>query len=116
MVFAAAVNLKRLAETLNRAGLPRGTVTIGYVFGGYPSSIRWLKLRPLQAVWSRDRALRTLDRVFVGIEDGVATLEAGLRMPVSCIPMAADVAAAAAWPNTGPPDRPSSITASDQPL
>lgn len=112
LVFAVAVNFRGLAEILRSTPLPARKLLVAYVFGGYGSQTR-RSANPLKRLVRAHRfqIFQNLDRLYVGIRDDVDQIAADLGVPVTYLPMAANVLSVSARPFRSIQDRPISVAA-----
>ncbi|MEO0680023.1 MAG: glycosyltransferase [Pseudomonadota bacterium] len=112
LVIAAGTSYLEVEDALRLAGTARrGALTVGYLFGAYASVLT--KTRPPRPYSRRLRPklwwLKRLDHLFVGMRENVDLLAGALGVPVTYVPMAANVKAVAARPFGARADRPISV-------
>lgn len=111
LVIVVGLNFRKLATTYLTAGMPKGRHSIGYVFGGYGSHTTRYRSPVKRRLNPRYRAMTHLDHIYVGIKDDVGKIQDDLSLPVSYLPMAADVLSARATPFESDAERPISVAA-----
>lgn len=110
LVIVVGINFRKLATIYMLAGRPRGTHTIGYVFGGYGSHTTRYRSPVKRVLNPRYRALARMDRIFVGIENSVEKITRDLSIETTYLPMAANVLEISARPFKSGVDRPIAIS------
>ncbi|MCA0930681.1 glycosyltransferase [Ruegeria profundi] len=109
LVIVVGLNFRKMATTYRLAGMPQGRHTVAYVFGGYGSHTTRYRDPVKRLLNPRYRAMTKLDKVYVGIPDAVEKIQKDLALPVSFLPMAADVLGVQAQPFETQKDRPVSV-------
>ena len=107
-----ALNFQDMEDLLASADIAANTVAVGYVFGAYPKG--FVPGRNPVAEWrnARRRKLYSrLERLYLGIADGVTFISGRVGCPVSYLPMAANVIGAAAVPYGPSTPRPIAVSA-----
>lgn len=112
LVIAAGTSYLEVEDALRLAGTAkRGALTVGYLFGAYASVLT--KKRPARPYSRRLKPklwwLKRLDHLFVGMRENVDLLAGALGVPVTYVPMAADMKAVAARPFQARGDRPIAV-------
>lgn len=107
-----ALNFRDMEDLLASTALTANTTAVGYVFGAYPRAVA--RRRNPIAQWRSDlrrKAYTRLERLYLGISDGTTVIADRLGVPVSYLPMAANVLGVAAEPLSRSSERPIAVSA-----
>lgn len=118
MLIVCGISFQAVGDLIARieaeGRLPPAGRRIAYVLGGYGSAISrrpWPREIARWLIGNRRERLRRFDRLYIGIPDDLALIEATLRVPIRYLPMAANVLPVAAEPLASRADRPISVVA-----